>query len=151
MRNLGRGRAALALLLLPLLLVFAGCEEEDSQPMDADLVVEQYITENNDMTGMIYSTCTMHWQAGKLQTMRFTQRFNTPEQASVAYQGRVSELGEAGQVLLDGDEVSYYVNIEPWEGKSYADMYEAMNKDKKWQVVEDSSGEYLPQDAADAE
>lgn len=150
MRDLGR-KAAVLLLLLPLLLVLAGCEEEETQPMDADLVVEQYITENNDMTGMIYSTCTMHWQEGKLQTMRFTQRFNTPEQASLAYQGRVSELGEAGQVLLDGDEVSYYVNIEPWEDKTYATMYEAMNKDKKWQVVEDKSGEYLPGDAADAE
>ncbi|HIU10328.1 MAG TPA: hypothetical protein IAB00_03650 [Candidatus Avidehalobacter gallistercoris] len=148
MRNLGRFRAALALLLLPLLLMFAGCEEIDSQPLDADLVVEQYITENNDMTGMVYSSCTMHWQAGKLQTMRFTQRFITPEKASVAYQGRVSELGEAGQVLLDGYEVSYYVNIEPWEDKSYATMYEAMNKDKKWQVVEDKSGEYLPDDVA---
>lgn len=149
MRDLGR-KAAVLLLLLPLLLVLAGCEEEDSQLMDADLVVEQYITENNDMTGLIYSTCTMHWQEGKLQTMRFTQRFTTPEQASVAYQGRVSELGEAGQVLLDGDEVSYYVNIEPWEDKTYAKMYEAMNKDKKWQVVEDESGEYLPEAAADA-
>lgn len=148
MRDLGR-KAAVLLLLLPLLPVLAGCEEEERQPMDADLVVEQYITENNDMTGLIYSTCTMHWQEDKLQTMRFTQRFSTPEHASVAYQGRLSELGETGQVLLDGDEVGYYVNIEPWEDKSYAQMYEAMEKDGKWQVVEESSGEYLPEDAAD--
>ena len=141
MRALKFGLAML--LLLPLLLLAACAEEEGPKP-DADLVVEQYITENNDMTGLQYSSCTMHWQEGKLATMRFYQEFASPEQASIGYQGRVSELGEFGQVMLDGSTLSYYINIEPWETKTYAQMYEAMSKDEKWQIVEDKSGEYEP-------
>lgn len=132
-----------ALLLLPLLLA-AGCAADDTPKLDADLVVEQYITENNDLTGLVYVTCVMHWTEGELATMRFTQQFATAEQASIGYQGRVSELGASGQVMLDGDTLSYYISTEPWEGKTYAEMYKAMSEDDDWQVVEERSGEYEP-------
>ena len=44
--------------------------------------------------------------------------------------------------------LSYNVNIEPWEGKTYAQMLETMQNDDDWQVVEELSGEVEPEATA---
>ena len=149
MKNLAKFlNRKLAVLLLPLLLVSAGCTaDEPPAAEDADLVVEQFVTENNDVTGLIYAACTIHWEDGQLVTMRFNQRFASAEQAAIAYQGRLAELGESGQVTLDADTVSYYIDVKDWQGKTYSDMYDLMSRDKSWQIVEEKSGSYQAEDS----
>lgn len=110
--------------------------------VDADLVVEQYITENNEISGLVYAKNEMHWERGKLATMRFTQRYATEEQATSAYQGKAATLGASTQLMLDGCEVSYYLSTEDFKELTYAKMYEAMDSNDEWQIVEELSGEY---------
>ena len=131
-------KAMLLLTLLPGLL--AACTEPEPGK-DAVLVVEQYLNQEN---GMTYVTSTMTWEQGKLVSMRFSQTFDTQDHAATAYLIREKELGEFGQLSLEDTVLSYNVNIEPWEGKTYAQMLEAMQKNDDWQVVEELSGEVEP-------
>jgi len=140
-------RAALVLLMLSAVLGLTACEEPEPGK-DAVLVVEQHVNKEN---GMLYVTNTMTWDQGTLVSMRFAQTFDTQDHAATAYLIREKELGESGQLLLEDTTLSYNINIEPWEGKTYAQMLEAMQKDKDWQVVEELSGEMEPEPAADAE
>lgn len=110
--------------------------------VDADLVVEQYITEDNDISGLIYAKNEMHWEKGQLAAMRFTQSYATEEQAKVAYQGKAATLGASAQLMLDGCDVSYYLSTEDFEETTYAKMYEAMDGNSGWRIVDELSGEY---------
>lgn len=111
--------------------------------VDADLVVEQYVTENNELTGLVYARSDMHWEHGKLVTMRFTQRYATEENAIIAYRGKAASLGTSAQLMLDGLEVSYYISNEDFAERTYQDMYEMMSgATSGWDVVEELSGEY---------
>lgn len=134
-------------LLLPLLLLAmllcAGCSEP-APGKDAVLVVEQNVNMEN---GMRYVCCTMTWEQGKLAAMRFEQTFDSVDNAATAYLVREKELGEAGQLRLDDCTLGYNISIEPWETKTYAQMYQAMQKDKSWSVVEELSGEIEPEPA----
>ena len=112
---------------------------------DAVLVVEQYVNLEN---GMTYVTSTMTWEQGKLVSMRFSQTFDTQDHAATAYLIREKELGDFGQLSLEDTVLSYNVNIEPWEGKTYAQMLETMQNDDDWQVVEELSGEVEPEATA---
>lgn len=138
----------LALLLLATLLVgsLAACTEPEPGK-DAVLVVEQNVNKDN---GMIYVTNTMTWEKGKLVSMRFSQTFDTQDNAVTAYLIREKELGEFGQLTLDDCTLGYNINIEPWENKTYAEMLQTMQKDKDWQVVEDLSGEIEPEPESDS-
>ncbi len=136
-------KAMLLLTLLPGLL--AACTEPEPGK-DAVLVVEQYLNQEN---GMTYVTSTMTWEQGKLVSMRFSQTFDTQDHAATAYLIREKELGEFGQLSLEDTVLSYNVNIEPWEGKTYAQMLEAMQKNDDWQVVEELSGEVEPAASTD--
>ena len=136
-------KAMLLLTLLPGLL--AACTEPEPGK-DAVLVVEQYLNQEN---GMTYVTSTMTWEQGKLVSMRFSQTFDTQDHAATAYLIREKELGEFGQLSLEDTVLSYNVNIEPWEGKTYAQMLEAMKKNDDWQVVEELSGEVEPAASTD--
>ena len=133
-----------ALLLLMLLAVFCLTACEEPEPgKDAVLVVEQNVDNEN---GMVRVTNTMTWEQGKLVSMRFEQTFDTQDHAITAYLIREKELGEFGQLTLEDTVLGYNINIEPWENKTYAQMLEAMEKDKDWQVVEELSGEIEPED-----
>lgn len=111
--------------------------------VDADLVVEQYVTENNDITGLVYARSDMHWEHGKLATMRFTQRYATEEHAIIAYRGKAVTLGTSAQLMLDGQEISYYISNDDFAERTYQDMYEMMAKPTSgWQIIEELSGEY---------
>lgn len=139
-------KLAKAMLLLTLLLgLLAACTEPEPGK-DAVLVVEQYLNQEN---GMTYVTSTMTWEQGKLVSMRFSQTFDTQDHAATAYLIREKELGEFGQLSLEDTVLSYNVNIEPWEGKTYAQMLEAMQKNDDWQVVEELSGEVEPAASTD--
>ncbi len=98
--------------------------------------------------GMRYVRCIMTWEQGKLAEMRFEQTFDTADNAATAYLVREKELGESGRLKLEDTTLGYNISIEPWETKSYAQMYEAMTKDKDWSVVEELSGEVEPEPAA---
>ncbi len=98
--------------------------------------------------GMTYVTSTMTWEQGKLVSMRFSQTFDTQDHAATAYLIREKELGDFGQLSLEDTVLSYNVNIEPWEGKTYAQMLETMQNDDDWQVVEELSGEVEPEATA---
>lgn len=120
-------------------------EEENALALasvDADLVVEQYITDNNDISGLIYAKNTMHWEQGKLKSMRFMQRYATEEQAAVGYQGKAASMGAATQLLLDGTEVSYYLSTEDFEDVTYQKMRDSMDGTSGWYIIEELSGEY---------
>ena len=146
-----------ALLLLTLLLgLLTACTEPEPGkdavlvvglgPVGlAVLVVEQYVNLEN---GMTYVTSTMTWEQGKLVSMRFSQTFDTQDHAATAYLIREKELGDFGQLSLEDTVLSYNVNIEPWEGKTYAQMLETMQNDDDWQVVEELSGEVEPEATA---
>lgn len=138
-------KSKMAFMLLVLILgLAAGCSEPEPGK-DAVLVVEQNVEQAN---GMRYVCCTMTWEQGKLVSMRFEQTFDTADNAATAYLVREKELGESGRLKLEDKVLGYNINIEPWEGKTYAQMYEAMQKDKDWSVVEDKSGETEPEPAA---
>ena len=137
-------KVAILLLLVLILGLAAGCSEPEPGK-DAVLVVEQNVEQEN---GMRYVCCTMTWEQGKLVSMRFEQTFDTADNAATAYLVREKELGESGRLKLEDKVLGYNINIEPWEDKSYAQMYEAMQKDKDWSVVEDKSGETEPEPAA---
>lgn len=144
----------LLLILIPVVflsvsvnfLFWIGAKEEAKAvalaSVDADLVVEKYVTENNELSGLVYAKNEMHWEQGKLATMRFTQRYATEEQAVTAYQGKAVTLGAATQLMLDGCEVSYYLSTEDFKETTYAKMYEAMDSNSDWRIVEELSGEY---------
>lgn len=146
------GKIAL-LILIPVVfltvsvnfLFWLGAQEEAKAEalasVDADLVVEHNVTENNDISGLIYAKNEMHWEKGKLETMRFTQRYATEEQAVSAYQGKAATLGAATQLMLDGCEVSYYLSTEDFKDVTYSKMYESMDG-SDWEIVEELSGEY---------
>lgn len=135
----------LGLLLLGLAVgLCAGCTEPEPGK-DATLVVEQNVEREN---GMRYVRCIMTWEQGKLAEMRFEQTFDTADNAATAYLVREKELGESGRLKLEDTTLGYNISIEPWETKSYAQMYEAMTKDKDWSVVEELSGEVEPEPAA---
>lgn len=142
--NMKKLSAALLLIMLALGMLTACAEPEPGK--DAVLVVEQYVEREN---GMYYVTSTMTWEQGKLVSMRFSQTFDTQDHAATAYLIREKELGEFGNLSLEDTVLSYNVNIEPWEGKSYAQMLETMQKSDEWQVVEELSGEVEPETAAD--
>lgn len=142
--NMKKLSAALLLIMLALGMLTACAEPEPGK--DAVLVVEQYVEREN---GMYYVTSTMTWEQGKLVSMRFSQTFDTQDHAATAYLIREKELGEFGNLSLEDTVLSYNVNIEPWEGKSYAQMLETMQKSDEWQVVEELSGEVEPEAAAD--
>lgn len=137
-------KVAILLLLVLILGLAAGCSEPEPGK-DAVLVVEQNVEQEN---GMRYVCCTMTWEQGKLVSMRFEQTFDTADNAATAYLVREKELGESGRLKLEDKVLGYNINIEPWEDKSYAQMYEAMQKNKDWSVVEDKSGETEPEPAA---
>lgn len=132
------------LLLAAVVGLCAGCTEP-KPGKDATLVVEQNVEQEN---GMRYVRCIMTWEQGKLAEMRFEQTFDTADHAATAYLIREKELGEAGRLKLEDTTLGYNISIEPWETKSYAQMYEAMTKDKEWSVVEELSGEVEPEPAA---
>ena len=134
-----------ALLLLTLLLGLLTACTETEPGKDAVLVVEQYVNLEN---GMTYVTSTVTWEQGKLVSMRFSQTFDTQDHAATAYLIREKELGDFGQLSLEDTVLSYNVNIEPWEGKTYAQMLETMQNDDDWQVVEELSGEVEPEATA---
>lgn len=127
-------------------LFWIGAREEAKNEalasVDADLVVEQYVSDNNDLTGLIYAKNEMHWEKGKIATMRFTQRYASEEQAAIAYQGKAASLGAATQLMLDGTEISYYLSVEDFEEVTYEKMYEAMDGNSGWKIVDELSGEY---------
>lgn len=133
------------LLLLSLLLGLTACTEPEPGK-DAVLVVEQNVNKEN---GLRYVTNTMTWEQGKLVSMRFAQTYDTQDHAATAYLIREKELGDFGQLSLEDTTLSYNISIEPWETKTYAEMLEAMQEDKDWQVVEDLSGEIEPEPEAD--
>ena len=120
------------------------CSERETGK-EAVVVVEQYVNLEN---GMTYVTSTMTWEQGKLVSMRFSQTFDTQDHAATAYLIREKELGDFGQLSLEDTVLSYNVNIEPWEGKTYAQMLETMQNDDDWQVVEELSGEVEPEATA---
>lgn len=133
---------AVLLLLMPALFGLTACTEPEPGK-DAVLVVEQWVDKEN---GMYYVTNTMTWEQGKLVSMRFSQKFDTQDHAATAYLIREKELGDFGQLSLEDTTLSYNISIEPWEDKTYAQMLEAMQKDKDWQVVDDLSGEIEPEE-----
>ncbi len=133
------------LLLLSLLFGLTACTEPEPGK-DAVLVVEQNVNKEN---GLRYVTNTMTWEQGKLVSMRFAQTYDTQDHAATAYLIREKELGDFGQLSLEDTTLSYNISIEPWETKTYAEMLEAMQEDKDWQVVEDLSGEIEPEPEAD--
>ena len=133
------------LLLLSLLFGLTSCNEPEPGK-DAVLVVEQNVNKEN---GLRYVTNTMTWEQGKLVSMRFAQTYDTQDHAATAYLIREKELGDFGQLSLEDTTLSYNISIEPWETKTYAEMLEAMQEDKDWQVVEDLSGEIEPEPEAD--
>lgn len=143
---LGLAVVAVFLCVAVNFLFWIGAKEEAKAEalasVDADLVVEQYVTENNDISGLVYAKNEMHWEKGKLATMRFTQRYATEDQAAQAYAGKAATLGAATQLMLDGLEVSYYLSTEDFEEVTYAKMYEAMESNSGWQIVDELSGEY---------
>ncbi len=148
----------LLLILIPTVFIGASLsvlfwlgEREEAEALaeamaaqDADLVVEQYVTEDNDVSGLVYAKNEMHWDRGKLTSMRFTQRYATNEQAISAYQGKAATLGASTQLMLNDCEVSYYLSTEDFKEISYEAMREAMGSGSGWQIVEELSGEYAP-------
>lgn len=110
--------------------------------VDADLVMEKYVTENNDISGLVYAKSEMHWEKGELATIRFTQRYASGDQAAKAYAGKAASLGAAAQLMLDGCEVSYNLSTEDFEDVTYQKMYESMDTNSDWKIVDELSGEY---------
>lgn len=166
MMKLNRLKLPVCCLLMLMLVVMAGCEaiannvvnrEEIDEIMtvtendDADLVVEKYFEQGENDKGILHTMFYLHWQQGVLQYMRVSQEYDTAEHAEASSLSKIEELGDFGNVVLDGVNLSYNVGIENLVDKSYRDVVRAFVHGGEWTVVEELSGIYPTEAVADEE
>ena len=150
-------RLLLCLTLCLLLLALCGCEKKQDPPPppDAELVIEQYLEGRSN--GLQHVKTTMKWEQGYIASIRFCQTYDTEEHAAVVYMARENELGESGDVVLEGRMLSYDVSTESWEGKTFTEVKDMMQENDEWSVIYAAEGDeviidvYGAADAADRE
>lgn len=134
-------RLLLCLILCVALLGLCACEKKQDPPPepDAELVIEQFLEGRSN--GLQHVMTTMKWEQGKIASIRFVQTYDTEAHAANVYMARENELGESGDVVLDGVTLSYNVGLESWADKTFTKVKDMMQKDADWNVVYAAEGD----------